>query len=84
MTKIGIKLFIQVYEAGNKALRSIYKINISLLLRHGNADNITSCKASRDFIRCASNKTAFVELKSAFHQFHNDIDKEEVFDTLLN
>ena len=80
--KIGIKLYLQTYKAGIKALRSIYKINVPLLVMHGNADNFTSCRSTSDFVRNSSDKTKFIEWECAYHELHDDIEKEKVFDAL--
>ena len=81
--RISIGLFIQTYEAGIKASMSIYKINVPLLVMHGSEDNITSCKSSRNFVRNSSDKTTFIEWEGAYHELHNDIDRDEVFESLI-
>ena len=50
---------------------------------HGTKDNITSCKATREFVRNSSNKTSFIEWEGCYHELHNDLDKEMVFEALL-
>ena len=82
--RIGIKLFTQVYEAGIKASMSIYKINVPFLLMHGCEDKITSCKTSRNFVRNSSDKTIFIEWPGGYHELHNDLDRDKVFDSLIS
>ena len=62
---------------------SIYKINVPLLVMHGSNDNVASCKASKDFVRNASERTTFIEWNGGYHELHNDIDHEKVFASLL-
>ena len=81
--RIGVRLGLQTYEAGIRASRSIYKINVPMLVMHGEADNLTSCKATRDFVRNSSEKTSYIEWEGGFHELHNDIEKENVFEKLL-
>jgi alpha-beta hydrolase superfamily lysophospholipase len=81
--RISLKFYTQICENGIKASRSIYKINVPLLVMHGNDDELTSCDASREFVRNASEKTTYVEWEGGFHELHNDIDKEKVFKTIL-
>ncbi len=81
--KISIRLVLQIMEAGRKASMSIYKINIPLLVMHGNSDNITSCKASRNFVRNASDRTTYIEWEGGYHELHNDLNRDEVFESLL-
>lgn len=80
--KITVRLFMQACEKGLIAKRSIYKINAPLLLLHGTADQITSCKASRDFVMNSGKKTTFVEIEGGYHELHNDSDRERVFEII--
>lgn len=82
--KISVGLFMKAYENGLIAKRSIYKINIPLLVMHGAADNITSCKASREFVMNAGKKTTYVEIEGGYHELHNDSERETVFQTILD
>jgi alpha-beta hydrolase superfamily lysophospholipase len=82
--KISVGLFMKAYENGLIAKRSIYKINVPILVMHGSADHITSCKASREFVMNAGKKTTYVEVEGGYHELHNDSEKETVFTTILN
>jgi alpha-beta hydrolase superfamily lysophospholipase len=82
--KITIRLFLQTVEKGLYAKRNIYKINSPILLLHGTADKITSCKASREFVMNSSDKTTFIEIEGAYHELHNDSDRQKVFDTIFD
>jgi len=77
------KLFFQIETFGAKAARSIYKINIPMLVMHGSADTITSIKQTRNFVQNAGPKTTFREWPGCFHELHNDHRSEEVFATLV-
>ncbi len=81
--RISVRLALQIIEAGQKASMSIYKINIPLLVMHGNSDNITSCDTSRNFVRNAGERTTFIEWEGGFHELHNDLDHEKVFESLV-
>ena len=82
--KITLGLFLKAYENGLLAKRSIYKINFPLLLIHGNADKITSCNASREFVMNSGKKTTFIEIEGGYHELHHDSDRERVFETITN
>ncbi len=82
--RIGIKLFTQICEAGAKASLSIYKINVPLLLMHGSNDKITSCKSSRNFVRNSSDRTTFIEWTDGYHELHNDLERDKVFNSLMS
>ncbi len=81
--KISVGLFAQAYERGLFAKRSIYKINVPILLIHGSADNITSYSASREFVMNSSKKTSFFSIEGGYHELHNDSDKEKVFTIIV-
>ena len=81
--KMNVRLALQIAEAGEKASKSIYKINIPLLVMHGSDDNIVSCQASNNFVRNASELTTFIEWEGGYHELHNDLDHEKVFGSLL-
>jgi len=82
--KISFKFFREAFEKGKIAKRSMYKINIPMLVFHGSKDNITSCKATREFVSNASNKTTYVEIENGFHELHNDLAREKVFDSIIS
>jgi alpha-beta hydrolase superfamily lysophospholipase len=77
------KLFIEIEQHGLKASRSIYKINIPLLVMHGTGDKITSYKQTRNFVMNAGSLTTFKDWPGAYHELHNDLSEKEVFEYLL-
>lgn len=77
------RLFFEIELNGIKASKSIYKINVPLLVMHGTADRITSFMQTRDFVMNAGNLTTFKEWPLAYHELHNDTDEKEVFSFLL-
>jgi acylglycerol lipase len=81
---ISPKIFFEIAIHGEQASKSIYKINIPLLVMHGTGDLITSCRASRNFVRNTSGKTTYKEWPGSFHELHNDINEKEVFASLLS
>jgi alpha-beta hydrolase superfamily lysophospholipase len=77
------RLFFEIEQNGIKASKSIYKINVPLLVMHGTDDPITSFRQTRDFVMNAGNLTTFKEWPGAYHELHNDTDEKEVFIFLL-
>ncbi len=82
--RMPLGLLRSTWQKGLTAKRCIYKINTPLLIMHGSEDKITSCQASRDFIRNASKKTTYIEWKGCYHELHNDFDREMVFTRLIS
>jgi len=77
--RISIKLAIEIMEAGIRAAAGIYKINVPMLVMHGNSDRIASCRTTRDFVRNSGRKTTFIEWEGGYHELHMDLDREKVF-----
>jgi alpha-beta hydrolase superfamily lysophospholipase len=77
-------LFFEIEANGQKASRSIYKINIPMLVMHGSADPITSFRQTRDFVLNAGCLTRFKAWPGRLHELHNDTGEEEVFAYLLD
>ncbi|MGM0408024.1 MAG: alpha/beta hydrolase [Bacteroidota bacterium] len=80
--KISTRMFFEIYNAGNWVLENTDKISIPVLLQHGNADKITSHKASIEFAKKAhaQNKdVTYKEWDEMYHELHNELEYEEVF-----
>jgi alpha-beta hydrolase superfamily lysophospholipase len=81
--RITLGLGLQIFEAGSKVTTSIHKINVPMLIMHGSSDNITSCRATYNFVRHAGDKTKYIEWEGGFHELHNDLDREKVFESIV-
>jgi alpha-beta hydrolase superfamily lysophospholipase len=77
------RLFFEIEENGLKAAKSIYKINIPLLVMHGTGDEITSFRQTRNFVRNTGNRTTYKEWPDLYHELHNETNAAEVFSYLL-
>ncbi len=76
-----------IYEIKNKAefaLRHVYKINRPILVMHGNADEITSHKASENFVANTSERTHLKIWEGLRHELHNELDYKEVFQYVVD
>lgn len=82
--KITANLFFDIQKKGELILKNKYKLNLPLLLMHGEKDNITSHKASRRFASNTSYLTHYKQWDGMFHELHNETCKEEVFVYILN
>lgn len=82
--RLGMRFLTQIVEAGRKASMSIYKINVPMLVMHGSEDTITSCKTTRNFVRNASDKTTYLEWEGGYHELQNDINYDEVFNSIVD
>jgi len=57
---------------------------LSLLLMHGKKDTIAFVSGSKDFAERAGEKSNLVLWENAWHELHNEPEKNEVFETMLN
>ncbi len=81
--KVSARMFYEIYNAGNWVLENVDKINIPILIQHGNADKITSYKASKEFADKAQElkkNVTYKEWDGLFHELHNELEKDEIFD----
>jgi alpha-beta hydrolase superfamily lysophospholipase len=81
--RISVRLFKEITESGKFILLNRHKITSPLLLMHGSADKITSCKATSDFTNFTSDFTTFKMWKGAYHELHNEFEKVEIFQYIL-
>jgi alpha-beta hydrolase superfamily lysophospholipase len=84
--KISARMYFEIYKAGNWVLKNADKINLPLLIQHGNDDNITSYKASKEFAEKAKslNKDViYKEWTGLYHELHNELEKDDVFEFVL-
>ena len=75
--KISVSLFHSAMSAASNTLANANKLNIPLLLMHGEDDRISSPEGSRQF----ASKTEFAELKiweDGYHELHNEPFKRDV------
>jgi alpha-beta hydrolase superfamily lysophospholipase len=82
--KISARLFVAMYESGLWALEHAAEFPLPLLLMHGAADPITSVKASQEFAEKACKKTTLKVWNGLYHEIHNELEKAEVFNFMLD
>jgi acylglycerol lipase len=82
-SKISVSLFVEAFYAGKKLMGLGYKIHHPLLLMHGSADKITSCKGSEHFARNTGNYLTLKIWDGLYHELHNEPNKQEVFDFII-
>ena len=84
--KMSARMFSEIYTAGRWVLDKADKINFPVLIQHGNDDNITSYKASKEFADKAKELKKDVTYKvweGLYHELHNELEKEKVFEFVL-
>jgi alpha-beta hydrolase superfamily lysophospholipase len=82
--RINIHFFAEICDKGRWVLKNTEKLSMPLLLMHGNADKITSHKASEEFAENSKEHTTLKIWDNLFHELHNEINRDEVFEYMLN
>lgn len=84
--KMSARMFYEIYNAGHRVLENADKLNIPVLIQHGNDDKITSYKASKEFadkVQELKKNVTYKEWGGMYHELHNEIEKEKVFEFVL-
>jgi len=82
--KISARYVYEIMDKGEYALNNANKINKPLLLMHGNADEITSHKASKEFTTNTPDRTQLRIWEGLRHELHNELEYEEVFNYIVD
>lgn len=85
--KISARMFFEIYKAGDWVLKSADKINLPLFIQHGNDDNVTSYKASKEFAEKAvglNKDVTYKEWPGLYHELHNELEKDEIFELVAD
>lgn len=84
--KISAKMFFEIYKSGLWAIDNTDKLKIPVLIQHGTGDKITSHKASNKFFENAKmngKNITYKEWDGLYHELHNEMEKDKVFDFIL-
>jgi acylglycerol lipase len=83
--KMTLLLGASILRNGDWCLEHADLLNIPTLLMHGNADEFTSVKGSRLFAeRAPKSLLTYKEWDGSYHEIHNEINKQEVWQFTLN
>jgi len=77
--KISARYACEIMNKGEYALKNVHKINKPFLLMHGNADEITSHKASEELGSIIPDRTRLKIWDGLRHELHNEPEYKEVF-----
>lgn len=76
--KISVRTFFIIQKYGEWAIQHAGMLKKPVLLMHGDADRITSHKASCDFTSASNNHLTFKSWPGLFHELHNEPARDEV------
>jgi alpha-beta hydrolase superfamily lysophospholipase len=82
--KISPNYSVVFMKTGEWAIQNSSKLNIPMLLMHGTGDRLTSYRASEEFAKNTGDKVELILYEGAFHELHNDINKNEVIEKMVS
>jgi alpha-beta hydrolase superfamily lysophospholipase len=82
--KVSVRYGHEIIKYGEHALRNASRINKPFLLMHGDADEITSHKASEELASRSPEKTRLKIWEGLRHELHNELENREVFKYILS
>ena len=78
------RLFTEIRDGGEWAIKHAGELHVPTLLMHGEADPITSCDGSRAFASNApSARLTFRPWPNLRHETHNEPEQAEVLDAMM-
>jgi len=83
-TRMSIKLFHEISEAGEHVIENAEKIKIPSLLLCPGEEKIVCPKAIREFSTKTGDNFKYIEYPGGYHCLHSDIISEEVLNDILN
>jgi lysophospholipase len=82
--RISFRLYSEISNAGEYAIKNADKITIPMLLLCAGEDKIVSPSAIREFSGNANENVTFIEYPDGYHYLHLDIISDEVLGTILS
>jgi lysophospholipase len=81
--RISLKLFTQISDAGERAIKNAQGVRIPTLLMCAGHDRIVSTPAIHEFYDNADENVVLVDYPDGYHSLHTDIIKKQVFECML-
>lgn len=82
--KITSATGIEMLESCDWLLANAGQVPAPLLVMHGTGDQIISIEGTREFLQKSSGNITFKEWEGAYHEIHNETNKEEVLQYALD
>lgn len=80
---LSTRLGMSMLDYGQYAIDHASEIHVPLLVMHGTDDKLTACEGSRQFKFNAGNRVKLIEYPGLYHELHNEPEKEQVFNDIL-
>lgn len=80
---VSARMYVDLTDAGNWAVKNAGKLEIPTLVMHGKQDKITDYKSSITFAENAGKLATLKLWEDGFHELQNDIGQDQVFNFTL-
>ncbi len=81
--KVSARLAVDMLDAGRWALEHADELTTPMLLMHGEADQMTSAEASREFAASAGDTCRFRPWEGMHHELHHEIIRAEFMEEII-
>lgn len=81
--KVSLSTFFIINNSGEWAIKNAARLGVPLLLMHGDADQITSFDASKQFADRCPDQCTFKAWSGQFHELHNEPIREKVMEFII-
>ena len=81
---VSAHLGLDLLGAGKVIRENSAQLKIPLLLMHGEKDRLVNASGTREFASHLGGNVKYVEMPGAYHELHNEINKDDVFQIWLD
>ncbi|MDO5607972.1 MAG: alpha/beta hydrolase [Capnocytophaga sp.] len=82
--EISLRLAAIAFDTADKLRTTPHTLSVPLMLHHGTSDRLTSHDATRELSRNWQGDITFCSWEGGYHELHNDLDKERLFQQMLD
>ncbi len=82
--KVSTRNLKEMLRTAKFTINTASDINIPLLIMHGSADRIIFIQGTENLVNQLKNEHSFKQWEGAFHELHNELEKEQVYLYIAN
>ena len=82
--RLSIQLGLDIINSGISVLNNSQKIEVPMLVFHGEKDRLTSYEASEQLVKNSGSNVQFIGFKNSYHEIHNEPEKEELLWNIID
>ena len=82
--QVSVQLGLDIISSGIYALENSQDIRVPMLVFHGKKDRLTSYNSSKKLVENSGPNVEFIGFKDAYHEIHNEPEKEKLLKTIFD